>query len=97
MNYEHIIKREDKSSVKIVVSLRIDSYTGRKPEYKVDVYHKAPRKRTWIGFDTNDYKWRSIPFGSEERKAYEDAWMYQYVTPEEVAEAKRLCWLSFEP
>lgn len=97
MHYSHIIKREDKSSVKIEVRFNHDRCRDKRGTYLVEVYHKAPRKRTWVGFDTNDYTWRCIPFGSDDRQDYEDDWKLEYVTLEEISEAKKLCWLSFEP
>lgn len=97
MRYEHIIKREDKSHVKVEVRFSADRYTGNKGEYAVEIYHKAPKKRTWVGFNTDDYTWRGLPFGSQEREDYEMTWKLKYVTEEEIREAKELCWLSFKP
>ena len=94
MKYEKVIKREDGSQAKIVVTLTVEDFR-QGYEYRVGVEYKLPRKRTWIGFNTNDYTWRG--FNTDERKAYELAWKLKYVTEEEIQQAKLECWESIKP
>lgn len=96
MRYEKVIKREDKSQVKIVITLAFERLR-QDYEYRVDVEYKLPRKRTWVGFDTDDYTWRSLGWQSEERKVYELAWQLKYVTEEEIQKAKLECWERIKP
>lgn len=97
MRHETILKREDKSQVKITIRLSVDAYRNDDPEWKVTIEHKLPRKRTWLGFNTDDYKWRGLEFGSQEREDYVHKWELQYVTDEEILQSKFAMWESIKP
>jgi hypothetical protein len=92
--HEVILKRNDKSRVKIVVSFsptrRYDEY-----EYRVQVWHCLPRKRKF--FDTHKETWEFQKMSMEDRQEHILLSYWDYVTVEEVEAVKLALWEKLRP
>lgn len=98
MQHEKVIVRPDKSKIMLKVSINISSYgsdAGVKWEW--DIYYCAPGKRKYGSvYSTNDYEYRRQPF-PEGRRKWAEAKMYEYISKEEVLEAKLELWEKLKP
>jgi hypothetical protein len=94
MTHEKTIKRDDGSSVQIVVTFFEDF--GR-VTYRVDnVYTKEKGKRTWNNaHSTDDFSWRRL--NAKEREEYKSDVFKKYVTDEEIQQAKNELWEKLKP
>lgn len=94
MNHEKIIKRADKSSVKIITSLIV--VWGNSIRWESDVYIKAPRKRIWKAvYSTCDYMYRKLSLA--DRKIYALNKGLEHVTKEELFQARLELWEKLNP
>lgn len=93
MRYEKIIKRADGSKIKIEVLFYMDFRT---PHYSVTIWNCLPRKRTYnIVSDKSNYQYRRLD--AAQRKEYIQTSNLQFVTPEEIYQAKIELWETLKP
>lgn len=94
MKAEKIIKREDGSRVRIITSLR-DSYSNQ-PIYESIVHVCGKGKRTWNGtYSDGDFSFRRLSM--DERKVFINEKNLEYVTEQELHDAKLELWESIKP
>lgn len=93
MKSELILKRPDKSQVKITADFWADR---RGFGWGIHVQTKGPGKRKWCDFtDTNDYSYRKLSM--TERSEFVKASQLEVVTEEEILQAKMKLWESIKP
>lgn len=95
MNLELIHKREDGSKVKIIARCWMGGISDMM-QYEIDVVRQPPGKRKFFDVvDTDDYSYRklSLPDRQTERLRLQ----LQYVTREEMLEAKLKLWHMLKP
>lgn len=96
MKQESIFKRENGDKVMVIVDLYIPS--NGSPEYRVQVATCGKGKRKWVYHNcTDDYLYRSLPFGGEDRKEYKNNFFLTFATADEIATAKTALWMSLKP
>lgn len=93
MRYEKKLVRDDKSKVKICVSVYLPAF--KDPEYKVQLYLCAPNKRKWRLLSQDDYTWRGLSLEDREKSDY--ALMLTHVTEDEIWAAKIALWEKLKP
>ena len=96
MRHEKIIKREDGSKVLIRVSFSTTNYSEGY-NWGVDVLISAANKRKFTNVvNTDDYEYRqqSFPHG---RNAWAVKKQLEYVTPDELLQAKLELWEMLKP
>lgn len=94
MKHEKIIKREDGTQVKIDVS----AYVARLNDlvYKTMIFTKQPKKRTWIHVQIKeDWNYRSL--STEQRQEKNELHKLNFVTAEELNQAKIELWEKLKP
>ncbi len=94
MNHDKIFKREDGTCYKIAVHLHLPGLTCH--EYRLEVWVKQPRKRTW--FRTckgDDYAYRKLSM--EDRRKFKAENNLKFVTEAEILETKRELWEKLKP
>lgn len=85
MKHEEILKRPDGSSVKIEVTLNIDS---RDVNWRLWVSTRNKGFKKWKDVvDTDDYFYRKIEFGKREAYCLEE--FQKHVTAQEIYDAKK--------
>lgn len=90
---EKTLKREDGKRIRIIVEFFSDY---RSSKYRVNVLHCDKGKRTWMGccnMDSGTYRKLSM---EERRKAVEMA-QFDYVTEQEILDAKLELWHLMKP
>jgi len=93
MNIEKIIKRKDKSRVKIGVTLHVDA---RGPIWSVWVAFCPPGKRKFIPVDlSNNYQWRGLNMADRAKATRTE--QLKHVTEAEILAAKVELWESLKP
>tara|TARA_R110000850_G_scaffold276183_1_gene417642 strand:+ start:554 stop:862 length:309 start_codon:yes stop_codon:yes gene_type:complete len=93
MRIEEIIKREDGSRVRIVVT--VTTYRD-KFNYEFSVVSCLKGKRTWTSPHSNDdHKWRALDM--EGRQEYKKKKLLTIVTPIEVHTLAMRLWKTLEP
>ena len=93
-SYEKIIKREDGSRVKIFVDL-FDVRYGELA-YRTSASTCGKGKRTWYGsFDSNHYMYRQLSM--EDRRTYEHESQLDFVSEDELLQAKTELWEKLKP
>jgi len=96
MYHEKIIKREDGTHYQIRVDVYIENYNSDGAKYRVSLYKRLPKKRSWYSVNnTDDYTWRKL--NHVEREAYEKKLQLEHVTPEEIMQAKLELWEKIKP
>lgn len=94
MIHEKIIKRSDGTRIQIEVKLNYQF--GRDIEYWVRVFKCDAGKRTWRNvINTDLYEYRKLSM--EERRIYEVKKQLEFVSVEEIKEAKLELWQKLKP
>lgn len=94
MQHEKIIKRIDGFQVKIDVSTYMVGLN--KLVYKTMVFTKQPKKRTWIHVQIQeDWAYRSLSM--EQRREKDELHKLNFVTAEELHQAKIELWEKLKP
>lgn len=89
MVHEEIIKREDGTRYKIVVSIGMTYYSHSKPYYSIELYTKGKNKRKWVNFTweiVNNYSYRKLSL--EDRNKFLLEKYLEVVTKEEILNSK---------
>jgi len=90
---EHILIREDGNKVKITAFFTTYSST---PKFETNVRTCLKGKRTWVSvLDTDSFSYRRLD--RAERTKHEYQCQLDYVTKEELLEAKLELWQSIKP
>lgn len=93
MIHEKIIKRADGSRVMIEVSLICDFLNYK---YNFKVFYCEPRKRSFLALiNRDDYSYSKLP--PEEREKYCYDKYLNYVSEEEIHQAKTEIWEKLKP
>ncbi len=93
MDYIEILRRPDKSRVRIQVSAYAD-YSDRSLEWSVSVATCAKGKRTWVTHpDYNSWGYRD----AKDRDDYKKKAQLKVVTKEEILSAKLKLWEKAKP
>lgn len=92
---ELILRRDDGSRVKIITCLSVDGFRGYS-EYRCEVYICQPKKRTFVDVvDSDCFRYRKLSM--EHRVFYKNKKHLDYVTAEEILEAKKAVWQMLNP
>jgi hypothetical protein len=94
LKYEKILKRDDKSRIKIEINFfYLASYDFR---YEVAVYRCEKGKRKWINCcNTDSYIY--LRLNMSERKEHEEQANLMHVTKKEIYQAKIQAWERIKP
>lgn len=96
MVHENIIKRSDGSRINIRIDLYVSWGYQQEVRWDLTIQYCSPRKRKFKTVDvSNDYQYRRLNI--EDRKAFEFAKYLEYVTAEEILEAKLELWNKLKP
>ena len=92
---ELILRREDGSRVKITAHFYVDGFRGCS-EYRCEVYICQPKKRTFVDVVDGDcFRYRKLSM--EHRVFYKNKKHLDYVSKEELLEAKKAVWQMLNP
>lgn len=93
MTHEVILKRDNGSRVKIIVTIPT---FGGKFEYSIDVLTCEKGKRTWkVPYDEDGYKYRGM--STNDRALFRSKSILLSVSPEEIYRAKLQLWEKIKP
>ena len=93
MRHETILKREDKSSVRITAKRYLE---GQKPVYYVIVEVKGFRKRNWSSLELgDDYTYRGKSM--KDRKVMQMGEYLKHCTISEIHQTKLKLWEKLKP
>jgi hypothetical protein len=95
MTHEKLIKRENGDKVRLRIRLFVESWRDAFAwNFEVWVTPKGKRKE-FTPFNGDDYTYRRL--GVEDRKKWEERKYMEYVTPEEIQQAKIELWEKIKP
>jgi hypothetical protein len=92
MRHEKIIKRDDGSRVEIAINFWENS---DKPVYDVSLQVCDAGKRKFRRIETDDYQYRALSM--DDRKKYMLKIFLEYVSAEEIQQAKLELWYKLKP
>lgn len=96
MRHEKTFKRDNGDNVKIDVSVYLDNYSTNNAVYRITVAQKMKGKRKWLYVhSSDDYDWRKLDMKG--RSEYEMNIYLQYVSHEEIQQAKLELWELMKP
>jgi len=94
---ETIIKRDNGLRVKIIMEIR-ENYHGYGSRYHWCIATCEKGRRTWLPvYDDNDFKFRALPFGGQEREDYIYKKQLEVVAHMELADVAMKLWEQMKP
>lgn len=97
MKHDVIIKRENGTQYQINILVIVSSYRQTPVEYIVNVYYREKGKRNWMCVPDSLYDHEFRALSMEGRQKHVEQNLLNYVTKEEVNNAKLEAWNLLKP
>ena len=98
MIHEKIIKREDGKQYRISVNVYLSGYSyEQKIGYGISVEYREKGKRKWLSLPDNLNEWKFRKLSMEGRRNHKIKNTLNYVTEDEVYQAKLEAWEKLKP
>ena len=97
MEHEKIFTRENGTKYRLVVIIRLHRFHAVAVSYSTSLFYKEKRKRKWQDIPTQITEWELRKLPMNERSDLHDQNILNYLTKDEVYQAKLEAWELLKP